>query len=178
VYKQQATMSARMRLTKVMAQMGPKKSKPNLVQAAEKKKWNILRGDKVQVIDANHKEKGKQGIVLKVLRDLDRVIVEGVNMAPKHIKGNSDRGISGRTVQKERTLPHASVNLVDPVTNKPTRVFRKILDDGTKVRVSKKSGAVIPRPDVLTMRRRPYNQSVTDSCTSEEDAWVITWVPK
>ena len=171
-------MSARMRLTKVMAQMGPKKSRPQMVQAAEKTKWNVLRGDKVQVIDSNHKEKGKQGIVLKVLRELDRVIVAGVNLAPKHIKGNRERGIAGRTIQKERTLPYSSVNLVDPVTNKPTRVYRKILEDGTKVRVAKKSGAVIPRPDILTMRRRAFNHVTTTSCTSEEDAWAISWQPK
>jgi large subunit ribosomal protein L24 len=171
-------MSARMRLTKIMTQMGPKKSKPrDNVFAYANRKWNIVRGDKVEVVDAHHREKDKQGIVLKVLRDVDRVIVEGVNMAPKHIKGNRERGIAGRTVQKERTLPYAAVNLVDPVTNKPTRVYRKFLDDGTKVRVSKKSGAVIPRPDILTARR-PASQTATTSCTTEEDAWSITWQPK
>lgn len=173
-------MSARMRLTRIMAQMGPKKSKPQLVQVAAKTaKWNIVRGDKVQVVDSHHREKGKQGIVLKVLRDLNRVIVQGVNLAAKHIKGNRERGISGRTIQKERTLPYSAVNLVDPVSQKPTRVTRKILDDGTKVRVSKKSGAIIPRPEILTMRRRmPQNQIATPSCTSEEDAWAISWQPK
>lgn len=132
----------------------------------------------MQVIERDHREFGKQGVVLKILRTLNRVLVEGVNMGPKHIKGNSERGIKGRTIQRERSLPYSAVNLVDPVTNKPTRIFRKILEDGTKVCVSKKSGAVIPRPDILTMRKRPVNAVVTESCTSEEDAWAISYVPK
>jgi large subunit ribosomal protein L24 len=170
-------MSARMRLTKIMTQMGPKRNKLAARQMDHSRKWNIVRGDKVEVIDSSHREKGKQGIVLKVLRDLDRVIVEGVNLATKHIKGNRERGIAGRTIQKERTLPYSAVNLVDPLTNKPTRVSRKLLEDGTKVRVSKKSGAIIPRPEILTVRRPP-NQITTTSCTSEEDAWSISWQPK
>jgi large subunit ribosomal protein L24 len=169
-------MSARMRLTKIMAKLGPRKPKPVLEQAKEKSRWNILRGDKVEVI-GRHAEKGKQGVVLQVLRDRDRVIVEGVNMAPKHIKGDPDRGIKGRTVQRERTLPYYTVNLIDPVTGKPTRVTRKYLDDGTKVRVAKKSGAVIPRPDMLTFRKRPVSSIVTESDTLEENVWELSYEP-
>lgn len=150
--------------------------KPQIREAEKKTKWNILRGDKVQVIGA-HPEKGKQGIVQQVLRDRDRVIVEGVNLGPRRIKGDKERGIKGRTEMKERTIHYSKVNLVCPVTNQPTRVFRKYLDDGTKVRVSKKSGAIIPRPEVLKLRRRPINSIVTQDDTLDEDAWAISYNP-
>ena len=79
--------TARSRLTKLAQTLGKfRKPKPQLREAEKKKSWNILRGDKVQVI-GKHPEKGKQGIVLQVLRDKDRVLVEGVNMGVKSIKG-------------------------------------------------------------------------------------------
>ena len=152
--------------------MGPRRPKP----VVERKKWNILRGDKVQVV-GNHPEKGKQGVVSSVLRSEDRVIVEGLNIFDKHIKGDPERGISARTIKKERSIPYCHVNLVDPVTGKPTRVTRKILDDGSKVRVAKKSGAIIPRPEILLFRRRPVNNIVTESDTLEDDVWEITYQP-
>eukprot|EP00553_Chaetoceros_curvisetus_P009130 CAMPEP_0204614140 /NCGR_PEP_ID=MMETSP0717-20131115/1944_1 /ASSEMBLY_ACC=CAM_ASM_000666 /TAXON_ID=230516 /ORGANISM="Chaetoceros curvisetus" /LENGTH=118 /DNA_ID=CAMNT_0051626741 /DNA_START=1 /DNA_END=357 /DNA_ORIENTATION=- len=110
-----------------------KQIKPALQEAAKKKRWNILRGDTVQVIDRKHPEYGKQGIVQTVDRKRDRVIVDGVNVAPKHQKPDPDRGLSGRTIMKERSIHYSNVNLVDPVTGLPTRVSRKTLDDGTKV---------------------------------------------
>jgi large subunit ribosomal protein L24 len=103
--------------------------------------------------------------------------VEGVNLGPKHVKGNSDRGLPGRMIQTERAVHYSRVNLVDPVTSQPTRVMRKILENGSKVRVSVKSGAVIPRPDILTFRKRPVNATVTESDTAEDDVWTISYVP-
>jgi large subunit ribosomal protein L24 len=162
---------------KVMQKMGPRKSKPVQEAAAEKKKWNILRGDRVQVI-GDHAESGKQGKVLQVIRKLDRVVVEGVHVVPKHIKGDADRGIQARTIQQERSIPYSSVNLVDPVSGKPTRVTRAYTQDGTKVRIAKQSGAIIPRPDILTVRKRTIRSDVTESCTPEEDVWEITYNPE
>jgi large subunit ribosomal protein L24 len=173
-----ATLSARIRLTRIMAQQGPKKPKPWLEVAKNKRRWNIVRGDKVQVIDAHHRDKGKQGIVLRVIRDLDRVVVEGIGMIKKQIRGDRQRGIAARTIEIEQPIKYCAVNLVDPVTNKPTRIVRQVLEDGTKVRIAKKSGAIIPRPEILTMRRRPVNPITTESCTSDEDVWAISWQPK
>lgn len=150
------------------------KPKPQLKEAAKKTSWNILRGDKVQVI-GNHPERGKQGIVTIVLRDKDRVIVEGVNMGPRNIKGDKDRGIPGKVIMKERTIHYSNVSLVDPVQNVPTRIIKKFLETGEKVRISKKSGAIIPRPEILEFRKKPINSVVTESCTSEDDAWKITY---
>lgn len=152
------------------------KKKPQLLEAAKKTKWNIVRGDKVQVI-GQHPEKGKQGIVKKVIREKDRVLVEGINMGPKHIKGDPDRGIQGFMVQKERTIHYSNVNLVDPVTGLPTRVTRKFLDDGTKVRVAKKSGAIIPRPEILKVRKSTPNSIVTESDTLDDDVWEVSYHP-
>jgi len=167
-----SSTSARLRLTRIM-------NTPRFRQtpkADRNRKWNILRGDKVQVV-GSHPEKGKQGTVLQVLRATDQVLVEGVNMAKRRIKGDADRGIKGRTVEEEQAIPYCKVNLIDPLSGKPTRVIRKFLDDGTKVRIAKKSGTVIPRPEILKFRKRAVNSLATESDTTEDDAWEVTYVP-
>lgn len=169
---------ARNRLTQIANTALPKhtKPKPYLQEFAKKKKWNILRGDKVQVIGRYHPEKGKQGIVKEVYRKKGRLIVEGLNMANKVYKGDKDKGIPGRTVRKERTIKYCEVQLVDPALGVPTRIFRKILESGEKVRVSKKSGEIVPKPEILKLRHRPLNRTVTPSCTSEDDdVWEVSW---
>mmetsp|Transcript_12380 Transcript_12380/g.29467 ORF Transcript_12380/g.29467 Transcript_12380/m.29467 type:complete len:178 (+) Transcript_12380:3849-4382(+) len=167
--------ASRARLQRIAQSMGKfHKPKPQLREAAKKTKWNILRGDKVQVI-GNHPERGKQGIIKTVLREKDRVIVEGVNMGTRNIKGDKDRGIPGRSVQVERTMHSSNVQLIDPVTGAPTRITRKFLPTGEKVRIAKKSGAIIPRPDILSFRKRPVNSIVTESDTSEDDTWEVTY---
>mmetsp|Transcript_3108 Transcript_3108/g.4377 ORF Transcript_3108/g.4377 Transcript_3108/m.4377 type:complete len:178 (-) Transcript_3108:125-658(-) len=176
-------MASRMKITRELMKSGNQKLKqfkPQILEAQKKTKWNILRGDTVQVTSRIHPEYGKQGVVREVLRSKDRVIVEGVNIAPRRIKGDPDKGTKGKTIQTERTIHYSNVNLVDPVTGRPTRVTRKYLDDGTKVRVSKKSGAIIPRPDILALRRRPVDTTtVTESdTTGDEDVWEITYVPQ
>ncbi|MDR1781926.1 MAG: 50S ribosomal protein L24 [Bacilli bacterium] len=101
----------------------------------------IKTGDLVEVIAGKKDNKGKQGKVLKVLKDKNRVVVEGVNMITKHLRpsqANPDGGI--QTI--EGSIHISNVMLVDPKTKKPTRVgveFR----DGKKVRVTKKSGSVL-----------------------------------
>ncbi len=165
-------------LTKMASHPKRQQNKPQIKEAAKKTKWNILRGDQVQVISRRHPEYGKQGIVLKVDRKRDRVIVENVNMGRKNIKADPDRGLPGKTIFEERSMHYSNVNLVDPVTGKPTRVFKKYLDDGTKVRVAKKSGAIIPRPEILSQRRNPKPVNVTESDTdNDDDVWEITYNP-
>jgi large subunit ribosomal protein L24 len=167
--------AARARLQKLTQNLGKfHKPKPQVREAEAKKQWNILRGDRVQVV-GNHPERGKQGIVKVVLREKDRVIVEGINLGARQIKGDKDRGIQGKVIQLARSMHASNVNLVDPVTNKPTRTRKKILESGEKVRIAAKSGAIIPRPDILTMRKKPINSVVTESCTPEDDAWEITY---
>eukprot|EP00815_Leptocylindrus_aporus_P010546 CAMPEP_0116071186 /NCGR_PEP_ID=MMETSP0322-20121206/13573_1 /TAXON_ID=163516 /ORGANISM="Leptocylindrus danicus var. apora, Strain B651" /LENGTH=165 /DNA_ID=CAMNT_0003559373 /DNA_START=141 /DNA_END=635 /DNA_ORIENTATION=- len=162
--------SGRMRLTKILMQPR-KKKKPQLLEAASKTRWNIVRGDTVQVIKKNHPDYGKQGNVMQVNRKADRVTIEGINLGVKRLKGNPNLGTKGRSIMKERSLHYSNVNLVDPVTGLPTRVSKRYLEDGSKVRVSKRSGAVIPRPDILTVRRNPLSQHIGDKDSVDADVW-------
>jgi large subunit ribosomal protein L24 len=163
-------------LTKQAANPKIKQNKGSILEAAKKSKWNIVRGDTVQIISKTHPEYGKRGIISHVDRKRDRVIVSGVNLAPYHQKPIQNAGLPGRTIVKERSIHYSNVNLIDPVMNVPTRVTRRYLEDGTKVRVAKKSGAIIPRPEILNVRKRSVSAIVTDSCTnSDEDVWEVTY---
>ena len=106
----------------------------------EKRRWRIRKGDLVQVITG--KDKGKQGVVSTVLRESERLIVSGIMMVKRHTKA-SKTNPSGGIIEKESTIHVSNVMLVDPKENVPTRVGVKINEDGTKVRVSKKSGTEI-----------------------------------
>ena len=99
----------------------------------------IKKGDKVIVIAG--KDKGKSGVVLRALPKEDRVIVEGVNVAKRHQKARRG-GESGQIIDKTLPVHISNVALADPKGGKPTRIGieRK---DGKRVRVAKKSGAVI-----------------------------------
>jgi len=104
---------------------------------------NIRKGDLVQVISGPTPERGgdrgKQGRVITVLGDKDRVIVEGVNFVTKHVKvGQTQRGTKTGGIETMEAPIHVSnVALVDPDTKQPARVgFREETDDrGKTVRV-------------------------------------------
>jgi len=102
-------------------------------------KFRIRKGDMVCVIAG--KDKGKTGQVLKVLREANRLIVQGVNLIKRHQKQTVSQ--EGGIVQKEASLHISNVAHVDPVSKKPTRVGFKVLKDGRKVRVAKRSGETI-----------------------------------
>ncbi|MBN9288528.1 MAG: 50S ribosomal protein L24 [Gammaproteobacteria bacterium 39-13] len=103
----------------------------------------IRKGDKVQVISG--KDKGRIGTVLSVLQAEAglSVIVEGINVKKKHVKPNPQREQPGGIVPKEAPMPACKVALLDPTTNKPSRVGVKLLEDGKKVRVFRSSGEVV-----------------------------------
>lgn len=100
---------------------------------------HIKKGDKVIVITG--KDKGKTGTVIEALPKKDRVVVEGVNIVKKHQKP-TQMNPEGGIVEFEAAIHVSNVMLLDPKTNKPTRVGTKI-EDGKKVRVAKKSGEII-----------------------------------
>ena len=102
------------------------------------KKFNIKKGDTVYVNAGN--DKGKTGKVLEVLRDKDRVIVEGVNMVSKHTKPNP-KNPQGGIVKQEAGIHISNVNLVD-ANGKATRVAHKEVE-GKKVRIAKTTGEEI-----------------------------------
>jgi large subunit ribosomal protein L24 len=101
---------------------------------------HIKKGDTVVVVSG--KDKGKKGKVLKVHPKMNRVIVEGVNMISKHQKPNAKMQQAG-IIHQEGTIHASNVMLWDAKANAPTRVGYKILENGKKVRVSKKSGETI-----------------------------------
>ena len=105
----------------------------------------IKKNDNVIVISGNYK--GKTGKVLKVFKDKDRVIVEGINIRKRHTKP-SQKNPQGGITEKEAPIHVSNVMIVDPKTGKGTRIGKKIiLDDKTgkrkSVRISKSSGEML-----------------------------------
>jgi large subunit ribosomal protein L24 len=99
----------------------------------------IRKGDSVVVIAGAHK--GSTGTVARVLPERDQVVVEGVNHVRRHQKP-TPRNPEGGIVEKDMPIHISNVMLVDPETQKPTRV-RMQIEDGKKVRVAVKSGKTI-----------------------------------
>lgn len=102
-------------------------------------KLKIKKGDQVVVIAG--KNKGAKGAVLDVIPSERRVVVQGVNTVKKHNKPSAAG--SGGIETKEAPIHVSNVALADPKTGKPTRVGYKILKDGRKVRVARKSGETV-----------------------------------
>jgi large subunit ribosomal protein L24 len=104
------------------------------------KKLHIKKGDTVTVLSGD--SKGQKGRVLEVNRESDRALVEGVNLIKKHTKPNA-KAPQGGIVEKEAPIHISNLMLVDPKTNKATRVGRRVNSAGKLVRFSKKSGEEI-----------------------------------
>lgn len=102
-------------------------------------KLKIKSGDTVLVIAGDHK--GEQGVVLKVDREKNRAIVQGVNLVSKHTKPSATNP-QGGIVKKEAPIHISNLSLIDPKTKKATRVGYQV-QDGKKVRFSKKSKQVL-----------------------------------
>jgi large subunit ribosomal protein L24 len=100
----------------------------------------IRKGDTVEVIAG--KNKGVRGEVLRVFPRAERALVAGVNIATKHTKPRG-MGQPGGIVREEASIHLSNVMLVDPRSEKRTRVGFRILEDGRKVRVAKATGEVI-----------------------------------
>jgi large subunit ribosomal protein L24 len=100
----------------------------------------LRKGDMVVVISGA--DKGKRGEIVRVLPKADRAVVQGVNVATKHTK---PRGIGqpGGITQQEASIHLSNLMLVDPVSDKATRVGFRVLDDDRKVRVARATGGVI-----------------------------------
>jgi len=101
----------------------------------------IKKGDEVVVLAG--KDKGKRGVVLSVLLDDDKIIVENVNMAKRHVKGNPMQGTAGGIIEKEMPIHISNIALWNPVTNKADRVGFRYLEDGRKVRYFKSNNEVV-----------------------------------
>jgi large subunit ribosomal protein L24 len=98
----------------------------------------IKKGDRVVVLTG--KDRGKQGVVMRVLPKENKVIVDGVNVAKKHQKARSAT-MQGGIIDKDMPIPVPNVAIVSPGDGKATRVGYQIRPDGSKVRVCKRTGA-------------------------------------
>jgi large subunit ribosomal protein L24 len=100
----------------------------------------IKKGDRVVVISGAGK--GGRGEVLRVLPRENRAVVQGIAMATRHLKPRG-MGQAGGIDRREAAINLSNLMLIDPKTDKPTRVGFRVLEDGRKVRVAKVSGEII-----------------------------------
>ena len=107
----------------------------------------LQKGDTVVVIAG--KDKGKKGKVMRLFKEENRVVIEGVNLVKRHMKPNP-RMQQGGILEREQAIAASNVMLLDPSTNKPTRIRVKTDDKGVKTRVAVKSGEEIPSPRKAT----------------------------
>lgn len=101
----------------------------------------IKKGDEVIVITG--KDKGRRGQVIRVLTDVDKVVVQNVNVAKRHTRPNPQRGISGGIVEKEMPIHISNVAIYNAKTGKGDRVGIRTLEDGRKVRFFKSNNELI-----------------------------------
>ena len=99
----------------------------------------IRKGDKVVVLAG--RDKGRSGEVVQVIPTENRAVVRGVNMVKRHTRQSGTQ--EGGIISKEAPIQLSNIAIADPKDGKATRVGFKILDDGRKVRVAKRSGDLI-----------------------------------
>jgi large subunit ribosomal protein L24 len=118
-----------------------RKAKRVRMKAPVRQKLHITKGDLVQVVSGD--DKGKRARVLRVHPKSGRVTVEGVNVVKRHRKATqtTESGI----LEFPAPIHHSKVMLVDPKTGAPTRIRRRVDEDGTLERIAVKSGEPIPR---------------------------------
>jgi large subunit ribosomal protein L24 len=104
-------------------------------------KLKIRKGDRVKVVAG--RSRGKIGDVLRVIASEQRVVVSGVNVIKRHTKPS--RTDSGGIIEREAAIHVSNVALLDPKTDRPTKVGFKFLEDGRKVRFARGSGETIDR---------------------------------
>ena len=110
---------------------------------AEREKIHVVKGDTVRVVRGD--DKGKEGKIIRVYTKTGRVTIEGVNIVKKHRKARKAEETSG-IIDMPAPMHASNVMLLDPKSGTPTRIRARIDTDGTKERISAKSGDAIARP--------------------------------
>ena len=100
----------------------------------------LKTGDNVVIIAS--KDKGKNGKIIKTLKNDNKVVVEGVNIVKKHVKPNQ-LNQTGSIQEVEAPIDASNVMILDPKTKVPTRIGYTVNEKGVKVRVTKKSGTIL-----------------------------------
>jgi large subunit ribosomal protein L24 len=103
---------------------------------------HVRKGDTVIVVAG--KERGKRGRVLRVLPGKNRVVIERINMIKRHQRP-TQKIRQGGIIEREGAIHLSNVMLIDPTSGKPTRIGRRELSDGKRVRVARKSGEIIDK---------------------------------
>ncbi len=103
----------------------------------------IRKNDDVVVVSG--KDRGKRGRVLQLVPGKNRLIVEGVNFVKRHTRPNPARNVKGGVVEREAPLHASNVQLVCPECGATTRIGRRLLGDGRKVRICRKCDGVVDR---------------------------------
>lgn len=100
----------------------------------------LKRGDRVKVMRGN--ERNKEGTILRIDREKNRVVIEGLNLRKRHMKP-SQTNPEGGIISFEAPIAASNVMLIDPATGNPTRIRTQVNADGSKDRVTVKSGRVL-----------------------------------
>jgi len=98
----------------------------------------IRKGDRVRVLTG--KDRGKEGTVAKVLPSQGKIVVDGVNVARKHVRANPQANTPGGIIDVDMPLDASNVAVLSPKDGKPTRVGFRVTADGEKVRICKRTG--------------------------------------
>ena len=109
----------------------------------ERVRMNLRKNDTVQVLSG--RDAGKQGKVLKVIREKNRVIVQGVGFTKKHTRPNPQRNIKGGIAEREAPIHASNVMIVCGECGKRTRIGHKIMGDGKKARICRRCEGVLDR---------------------------------
>ncbi|KAM4861580.1 large ribosomal subunit protein uL24m isoform 1-T6 [Thomomys bottae] len=152
-----------------------RRRRPVLVEPITDEDWHLFCGDTVEILKG--KDAGKQGRVVQVIRQRNWVVLEGLNTHYRYVGRTQDH--PGTLIPSEAPLLHNEVKLVDPVDRKPTEIEWRFTEEGVRVRVSTRSGRIIPKPDF------PRSDGIVPETwidgpkdTSVEDALEKTYVPR
>jgi len=104
---------------------------------------NLKKNDTVTVVSG--RDAGKQGKVLKVIPEKNRVIVQGVGFVKRHTRPNPQRNIKGGIAEREAPIHVSNVMAVSPEDDRRTRLGAKLLEDGRKVRIARRGGEVLDK---------------------------------
>jgi large subunit ribosomal protein L24 len=109
----------------------------------ERTRIRIRKNDLVEVVAG--RDKGKRGKVLMVLPEKGRVVVQGVNFIKRHTRPNPQKNIKGGIAEREAPMHVSNVMIVSPDDDKKTRIGSKVLPDGRKARIGRRSGEVLDK---------------------------------
>ncbi|XP_003937902.1 large ribosomal subunit protein uL24m [Saimiri boliviensis] len=150
------------------------KLRPVVVEPISDEDWHLFCGDMVEILEG--KDAGKQGKVVQINRQENWVFVEGLNTYYRYV--GRTLGSRGTMIPDEAPLLYRQVKLVDPVDRKPTEIHWRFTEAGERVRVSARSGRIIPKPE-FPRADGIVPETWTDGPkdTSVEDALERTYVP-